>query len=424
MDINITTLCHIAFISGVAEPDVQAAFSMDPQIAQVYLLTQIDSIKTPKNRDISRLRAISRINVWDSILSSSELENNFKSLFRISRRLFNFITLQLADDLACDKRFSFAGTGGVNSSISPEIIVGMSLRYLGGADYVSIFSMFKISSSTFYDGMIYFFTVFNERFCSEVYLSDNYDSREKLSMGFAQVSKLRLAGCIGALDGTLFEIKKPIINPSDYYSRKGKYGLNFIGIADARRKFICASLRAPGASNDSFGFKCSSLFERMENNSVNFHETEFIVVDEGLFSFPHLVIPFAGVSCRKDLNTSILDNTNYTISKMRILVECAFGLLKNRFLSLSRKITLSLPNVIHLIICAVILNNMAIDDEDLFEDGMKFDVGFKQEYRKWVQEQQIDLEEIKKEGDTFLCIQREMIRRRAIKLQVVRSEML
>jgi hypothetical protein len=59
--------------------------------------------------------------------------------------------------------------------------------------------------------------------------------------------------CVGFIDGTLLPLEaKPSIDPQDYYSRKGLYGLATLVVCDENKRIIYYLTGWPGCSHDTW----------------------------------------------------------------------------------------------------------------------------------------------------------------------------
>ncbi len=84
---------------------------------------------------------------------------------------------------------------------------------------------------------------------------------EMVAKGFCENSNVVFAGCIGALNGWLVEIKKPsakrddLQNPGSYYSRKGFYGVSVQVIVLHDKIILYHNILHCGAEHDLTAFK-------------------------------------------------------------------------------------------------------------------------------------------------------------------------
>lgn len=168
--------------------------------------------------------------------------------------------------------------------------------------------------------------------------------------------------CIGAIDGWLVPIVAPRVeNRAFYWCRKGFYCLNVQAIVDHRRRFIYFSSLAAGATHDATAFALTSLAARM--GDLGDH---YIVGDAAYGYSPNLVTPYKGTRL-----PPLKDSFNFYQSNCRIVVECAFGILGNRFGLLTRPIKFSHRIVPLLVRAAMKIHNEItdFDGDDRYADA-------------------------------------------------------
>ena len=157
------------------------------------------------------------------------------------------------------------------------------------------------------------------------------------------------------------EIKKPTRmdeeNRANYMNKKGFYSINLQAIADARRRIIYYSLATQGSTHDSLAFKLSSLGKQLDQKGLP--ECFWIAGDEAYVCGLWLLSPFGACQACED---TYKDNFNFYLSRCRINVECAFGILVWRFGILRRPILCTLEHASKLVAVGIALHNLAIED--------------------------------------------------------------
>ena len=149
-----------------------------------------------------------------------------------------------------------------------------------------------------------------------------WQNLEERSEAFAARTGGIMSGCVGCLDGLLVRIVKPsVANSAYYYCRKGFHCYNIQAVCDHRYRFTFFSARAAGSTHDATAFAMSDLSPRV-------HElgNYWIACDAAYPLGPNLIVPFKG----KQLTTR-KDSFNFYLSSIRIKIECAFGIMGNRF---------------------------------------------------------------------------------------------
>ena len=186
--------------------------------------------------------------------------------------------------------------------------------------------------------------------------------------GFNKLSKLK--NILGAVDGTHIKILKPVDNAKDYFSRYQEYDVTCQGTCDSKSQFTNFACAYPGSMHDSNVFKNSKLSEKVsEGFRVPSHlfgdvpVAPFLVGDSAYVISESLMKPFS------DSTTNPQErHFNKELSKARVKIENAFGILKSRWLILEL-IKDNLAVIPDLINACVILHNLCIKNSDFWEQS-------------------------------------------------------
>jgi DDE superfamily endonuclease len=145
--------------------------------------------------------------------------------------------------------------------------------------------------------------------------------------------------CIGAVDGKLVRIQRPIRCGGSFYNYKKTFSINLMAVVDAHYRFLYVNIGAQGSVNDAAIYNASSFSEALadSNNPLNIpgirslpgtntYTPMMLVADEAYPLRPHIMKPFSsrGLSASERI-------FNYRLSRARRVVENAFGILSNRF---------------------------------------------------------------------------------------------
>ena len=244
--------------------------------------------------------------------------------------------------------------------ILPEIKLAITLRWLCGGSYLDIVDNFMISESTFYPIIFETMKVLDEVEC--ISFPRDKISLERASEGFGRRTNGVLDGCVGALDGWAPRLQRPRVtadcpNPSDYYSRKGFYTLNVQAMCDANRRFVFVSMVSCGAVHDSTAFALSRLSTLLEEGKLP--EPYWIAGDQAYPLSDSLLTPFGRP--RRGPMDPASDAFNFFQSSARMNIECAFGMLVQRFGVFWRPLRVNLDRVPLVIRCAMKIHNLCID---------------------------------------------------------------
>lgn len=169
-------------------------------------------------------------------------------------------------------------------------------------------------------------------------------------------------------------IKAPRENKQDYFNKKKRYSVSLQAVIDADMKFIDIFCGEPGSLHDGRILRRSNLYARsMQNQAANFPNESFLIGDSAYPMKDWLVFPFKRVGPRL---TRRQKDFNFLLSSTRMIVENAFGAMKNRFRRLLHFTEqVKIPFIVNLIACGCILHNICVDQDVLDEIGHDYQGG-------------------------------------------------
>jgi hypothetical protein len=211
------------------------------------------------------------------------------------------------------------------------------------------------------------FTVDAVNACSQlsiVFPADHQRQRE-LAFGFQQRSRAGFSSCVGAIDGIWIWIAKPKKGECEkvqcgrkkfFCGRKHKFGLNMQAVCDAEGRFLDVEIGHPASTSDFLAFSTSRFHSKLETDGF-LADGLCLFGDNADVNQTYMATPF------KAVRTGAKDDYNFYHSQVRIKVECAFGMLINRWGIMRRALSaqMSLKKIGSLIICLCQLHNFCID---------------------------------------------------------------
>lgn len=150
--------------------------------------------------------------------------------------------------------------------------------------------------------------------------------------------KTNFPNCCGAADGKHIRCRKPKNSGSLFHNYKGFCSVVLMAVVDANLRFIVINVGAYGKEGDSTVFRDSPLGKKLYSSTLNFPphaclpgtaenpQPYVIVGDEAFKLHTNLLRPFPArglTPCRRVYN--------YRLSRCRRSVECAFGILANKW---------------------------------------------------------------------------------------------
>lgn len=182
--------------------------------------------------------------------------------------------------------------------------------------------------------------------------------------------------CFGAADGKHIMIVHPEASGSEFYNYKGFFSIVLLALVDYDYKFLFADVGCQGRISDGGVYRNTYLYQALENGDLGLPEpialpksADPAYIDHEEEPMPYVFVgddafPL-GKHCLKPFNRQNLTPRrrifNYRLSRMRRIVENAFGILANRFRVFITKIYLNPDKATTITLAALVLHNMLRD---------------------------------------------------------------
>lgn len=175
----------------------------------------------------------------------------------------------------------------------------------------------------------------------------------------------------GCVDGTLIPIIRPSTFENAFVDRKGEHSINAVMVCGPEMQFYFVNANAPGSVHDARVFALSSLSRRLEL---------------GWRAFPrNVLLGDSGYPIREYLQTPLVQPNlshqetvyNRRHKATRRLIECAFGILKERFACLKKLRHKDPAFASEVIMATVALHNIALRDQP--QPEIEYDIGGNEE---------------------------------------------
>ena len=108
-----------------------------------------------------------------------------------------------------------------------------------------------------------------------------------------------------------------------YCGQKGKFGLNFQSICDARQQFTYISIQHPTSASDYLSFATSSLYGHLTNEDTCLPSGYCLYGHNAYVNDTYMAVPYPSTS------SGPKDAYDYFHSQVRFHIECAFTILVN-----------------------------------------------------------------------------------------------
>ena len=268
------------------------------------------------------------------------------------------------------------------NSLKPEIQLAAFLLWAGGQIYAKLGSKLGTGASTVRQCVKEVSSMITERMVGAVRLPYEETHVATVMRGFQSISDLPY--CVGAIDDT--HIPWKICCDSQYYEYrcyKGYTSIVLFAVADSKRRFMYAESGHPGVMGDATIYNCSKLKRLIESDQClgpeiaslrigTVHIRPYLIGDCA-FNLGKNVMKTATV--RQLIGNADIRMWEKHATKARKPIECAFGILKNRFPVLSSGILLHHEDeAARAIMACVILYNLCIDATDIGEEFLEPDL--------------------------------------------------
>uniref|UniRef100_A0A8D8QR64 Nuclease HARBI1 n=1 Tax=Cacopsylla melanoneura TaxID=428564 RepID=A0A8D8QR64_9HEMI len=185
-----------------------------------------------------------------------------------------------------------------------------------------------------------------------------WPTKQQAEDRFARFSSINetFARVVGCLDGSHIRIPKPK-GDNSYVNRKDFPSINLQAICDGKKKFVYVFGGWPGCAHDSRVWQNSPLHNSLETDFDRYMPPSSYLLSDSAYELRSFnITPYSGAT------TAEQKEFNYQHSKVRVLIEQAFGRLKGIFRRVQKIECTKVENCTKLVSVACIFHNIAIDD--------------------------------------------------------------
>lgn len=264
----------------------------------------------------------------------------------MSKALFGKSLTGIESKLVVDERMTIVSSG---SAISAAWRLAIALRMYAGSRLCDAADIARVTDSTVWP-VVWQVT---DAILSEFGLPDfdvsDVARMQTISDGFAMRSDGVMTGCVGAVDGMAVMIRRPTSREA-----LGISGVNVQAICDSEKRFLYGSHMTTGSTHDSTAWNVTEVSTDLDAGKLR-HDF-WLAGNAAYAAGPHMVTPWPGRHLSEEK-----DSFNFRHSNSRITIECAFGILQNRFGMLRRKIDTALARAKDLVFVCMAPHNLCID---------------------------------------------------------------
>lgn len=170
--------------------------------------------------------------------------------------------------------------------------------------------------------------------------------------------KYQYPNVIGAIDGSAIDVIVPSDDRLDFFTRKHRTSVNLTAVCDSHKMFLNINVGHSGRSHDAHIFQCSPLGNIIF--AQNLIPDQYHIIGDAAYGLHrNVMIPYPGsdLPAHKQVHNNIHSST-------RMVIERAFGDLKNRWL---RLVTMrcDVDFAVKIIATCCILHNLCIESGDI-----------------------------------------------------------
>lgn len=219
---------------------------------------------------------------------------------------------------------------------------------------------------------------------------------------------------IGAIDGKHVKIRAPKFAGSTYYNYKHFHSIVLLGVVDPFYKFTLVDIGASGSQSDGGVLSRSAMGKASDDGSIGFPPPRNV----GNKILPHVILCDDAFSLKQNMMKPYPGSFlpverrifNYRLSRGRMVVENAFGVLAARWRICHTAITADLDLTRLIIQTCVILHNYLISKQDMCNITMDGPNGERGNWRDSV-ENDSGLQNIQRQGTNNYTVSASEVRK-------------
>lgn len=234
----------------------------------------------------------------------------YKYFFRMTREQYEVVKTNILSSE--DKNLC-------KGELSLDKRIHLTLYYLGhNAEIVEMSDRFNMSVGSVFKYINQMTTIIADLFQKTVRWATN-EEKEVIKNGFRSMGGLD--NCIGAIDGSHINIAGVGEYRTAYTTRKLCYAMNITVVSDHRKCIRFAIVGAPGSYNDTRVFNYAPF---ATEDGDFFNGLDVLFGDSAYTLTNRMIVPYGNPNAQEM-------QFNYLHSKMRVIVENCFGLLKGKW---------------------------------------------------------------------------------------------
>ena len=224
---------------------------------------------------------------------------------------------------------------------------------------------------------------FTQRVCIEIWnqMKDEcfpvLNKEEWLNIAEGFKKNANFPHCIGAIDGKHIRLIRPNETGTMHFNYKKFFSIVLLAAVDANYRFIFVNIGSYGKCSDSNIFQECNLWQKVQDKSIDLPAPELLegetsnklpyvfVADEAFALSPNLLRPYGGDDLSSEKRIF-----NYRLTRARRYVECAFGILANKWRIFHRPMNVHLDFACDIVKACCVLHNHVRRREGIQSESM------------------------------------------------------
>lgn len=247
---------------------------------------------------------------------------------------------------------------------------------------------FRISANTI-GKIVQSLAILIFKMLSPIYLPEPNEEMWK-RIGEEYLHYRQIPNCLGSIDGKHVRLQKPGNMGSMYYNYKNFHSLVLMASVGANYEFTVIDVGACGSANDNAVFRNSNFGKKFFSNKLNIPNGKpypgenspspyYFIADEAFPLLVNLMRPFSGRSISSE-NARGKNIFNYRLSRGRLNVECAFGILRSKFRVYDRPLATSIDVSRDIVKATCVLHNFIRIEDRPHVNETEISMDFKDKY--------------------------------------------
>ncbi|KAE8277589.1 hypothetical protein D5F01_LYC24428 [Larimichthys crocea] len=250
------------------------------------------------------------------------------------------------------------------AAIEPKQRLAVALRYMASGDsLVSLAYSYRLGHSTVINSVHMVCAAIEKTMMERFLPRPTQETWEEVADGFWK--KWNFPNCLGAIDGKHVRVTQ---TGSQYFNYKKSFSIVLLALVDSNYRFRVIQVGDYKSTSDGGVYAGSALGRGMETKTLDvppstslpgaahLGDVPHVMVGDAAFPLkPYLMRPYPGLNLSHQKRIF-----NYRLSRARMVVENAFGILSSRWRVLLRRINLRPQHVDTLVVAACILHNFLL----------------------------------------------------------------